>query len=225
MKRFIGIAILISLLTHIHCQNISKDSLILTRDVTNEFNTTTNNKKTLNIRKELNDSVIKSRPSPTRVVWMGAIIPGYGQILNRSYWKVPLVYAGYLGCYFIVSSSSKTYESYRSAYRDIIDDNPKTDSYLDILPAGTTLANYPGGESGLKNNLSSAYQQSRRNRDLTIIGSIAYYGIVLLEAYVDAQLFDFDISTDLSLHIRPTLLDNKLGMNRAAGFQLSLNLK
>ena len=95
---------------------------------------------------------------------------------------------------------------------------------MDILPQGTTLGNYPGGESALRNNLSSAYQQSRRNRDLTIIGSVVYYGIVLLEAYVDAQLFDFDISTDLSLHIRPTLLDN-MGMSRAAGFQLSLNLK
>lgn len=225
MKRFIGVTILIFLLAHVHCQNISKDSLLITRDVADEISKTSGKKKSLNIRKELNDSVIKSRPSPARVVWMGAIIPGYGQILNRSYWKLPLVYAGYLGCYFIVSSSSKTYESYRSAYRDIIDDNPKTDSYLDILPAGTTLANYPGGESGLKNNLSSAYQQSRRNRDLTIIGSIAYYGIVLLEAYVDAQLFDFDISTDLSLHIRPTLLDSNLGMSRAAGLQLSLNLK
>ncbi len=224
MKRFIGIVFLFSLFTHVFSQNVSKDSLIITRDLVDETNTNIAKKKTLVIKKDLNDSVVSSRPSGARVVWMGAIIPGYGQILNRSYWKLPLVYAGYLGCYYIVSTSSKTYESYHSAYRDIIDDNPKTNSFLDILPQGTTLGNYPGGESALRNNLSSAYQQSRRNRDLTIIGSVVYYGIVLLEAYVDAQLFDFDISTDLSLHIRPTLLDN-MGMSRAAGFQLSLNLK
>jgi len=225
LKRFIGIVILIFCLSHVYTQNIIKDTLINSKDIDTETNTITKSKKVLVIRKELNDSIILTRPNPTRVVWMGAIIPGYGQILNRSYWKLPLVYAGFLGCYFIVSSSSKTYESYHSAYRDIIDDNPNSNSFLDILPEGTTLATYPGGESGLKSNLSSAYQQSRRVRDLTIIGSIAYYGIVLLEAYVDAQLFDFDISTDLSLHIRPTLLDNKIGMNRAAGIQLSLNLK
>ena len=225
MKRFIGIVFLLFLLTHVSGQSVSKDSLMVIREVAGGNSTVSSKKKTLNIRKELNDSVINSRPSAARVVWMGAIIPGYGQILNRSYWKLPLVYAGYLGCYFVVSASSKSYESYRSAYLDILDDNPTTNSFLDLLPGGTTLDNYAGGESGLTTNLASAYQQSRRTRDLTIIGSIAIYGIVLLEAYVDAQLFDFDISTDLSLHIRPTLLDNNLGMNKAAGFQLSLNLK
>lgn len=165
------------------------------------------------------------KPDPVKVVWMGAIIPGYGQILNRSYWKLPIVYAGFLGCAYAVNWNSTQYQTYKLAYKDISDTNDNTHSYLDLLPEGYTIDNYPGGESGLKSNLETAYQQYRRYRDLSIIGSVAYYAIVLVEAYVDAQLFDFDISTDLSLHVRPTLINNNYGIPNSPGVQFSLNLK
>ncbi len=183
--------------------------------------------KVIKIAKRLDDSttVKKFKPDPGRAVWMGAIIPGYGQIANRSYWKLPIVYAGFLGCAYAISWTSSRYESYRSAYIDINDDLESTNSYLDILPPGVTIENYPNGISGLRTNLSTYYQQTRRYRDLSIIVSVLYYGLTLLEAYVDAQLFDFDVSTDLSLHIRPSLIDNKYGISKSAGFQLSLNLK
>lgn len=120
----------------------------------------------------------------------GAIIPGYGQILNRSYWKLPIVYAGFLGCTYAITLNSTRYETYRSAYRDISDTNGITNSYLDILPPGYTVS-YPGGYSGLKSVITTKYNQYRRYRDLSIIASVAYYGLTLVEAYVDAQLFDF----------------------------------
>ena len=97
-------------------------------------------------------------------------------------------------------------------------------SLIFYLP-GVTVENYPNGINGLKSNLTTYYQQTRRYRDLSVIVSVLYYGLTLLEAYVDAQLFDFDISTDLSLHIRPSLIDNRYGASKSAGFQLSLNLK
>lgn len=183
--------------------------------------------KVIKIAKRLDDSITvkKFKPDPGRAVWMGAIIPGYGQIANRSYWKLPIVYAGFLGCAYAISWTSSRYESYRSAYIDINDDLESTNSYLDILAPGVTIENYPNGISGLRTNLSTYYQQTRRYRDLSIIVSVLYYGLTLLEAYVDAQLFDFDVSTDLSLHIRPSLIDNKYGISKSAGFQLSLNLK
>ena len=167
----------------------------------------------------------KFKPDPMKVVWMGAIIPGYGQIMNRSYWKVPIVYAGFLGFAYLINRNSRSYESYKQAYKDIIDTNDNTNSFLDILPKGYTLDTYPGGKSGYETNLSSYFEQSRRNRDLSIILAVAYYGITLIEAYVDAQLFDFDISTDLSMHIRPNLINTNLGTNKTLGLQLSLNLK
>jgi hypothetical protein len=165
------------------------------------------------------------KPDPVRVLWMGAIIPGYGQILNRSYWKLPIVYAGFLGCTYAITLNSTRYETYRLAYKDIIDSNDNTNSYLEILPEGYTIDNYPGGKSGLEANLLKFYEQYRRNRDLSIIVSVAYYGLTLVEAYVDAQLFDFDISNDLSMHIRPALLQNNFGKTNSAGVQLSFKLK
>ena len=165
------------------------------------------------------------KPDPVRVLWMGAIIPGYGQILNHSYWKLPIVYGGFVGCAYAVTLTSNRYESYKLAYKDIIDDSESTNSFLDLLPEGYTVDSYPGGLSGLESNLKSFYEQYRRYRDLSIIISVAYYGLTLVEAYVDAQLFDFDIGTDLSMHIRPALFEDNYGKPNSAGIQLSFKLK
>ncbi|OIP84677.1 MAG: hypothetical protein AUK44_01610 [Porphyromonadaceae bacterium CG2_30_38_12] len=165
------------------------------------------------------------KPDPARVVWMGAIIPGFGQILNRRYWKVPIVYAGFVGCAYLISFNSARYEKYKLAYKDISDTNDNTASYLKLLPEGYSVENYPGGVSGLEANLKSFYEQTRRNRDLSVIVSVAYYAVTLIEAYVDAQLFDFDISSDLSLHLQPALLKNNFGTPNTAGVQISLKLK
>ncbi|MDD3077887.1 MAG: DUF5683 domain-containing protein [Paludibacter sp.] len=164
------------------------------------------------------------KPDPVKVVWMGAIIPGYGQILNRSYWKLPLVYAGFIGCAYAINWNARRYTTYKQAYLDISDNDDTTASYLDLIPKGYTIADY-GGTSTFQSNLQSAYENYRRYRDLSIIASVAYYAVVLVEAYVDAQLFDFDISSDLSLHVRPALLDNKYSYTKTPGVQFSLNLK
>jgi hypothetical protein len=229
LKRIIEIVFFVFLFTSVaYGRQVNKaDSLHLKKDSISPVMMETQAKRALKQAKDTVDtlSAAKFKPDPVKVLWMGAIIPGYGQILNRRYWKLPIVYAGFLGCAYAVSYNSRSYETYKLAYKDISDDDPDTNSFLDILPSGTTLENYPGGESGLKSNLSTAYEQKRRYRDLSIIGSVAYYAITLVEAYVDAQLFDFDISTDLSLHIRPALLQNKFGTSNSPGFQLSLNLK
>lgn len=165
------------------------------------------------------------KPDPIRALWMGAIIPGYGQIINRKYWKLPIVYAGFLGCAYAITWNSSRYETYKSAYRDITDGNPNTNSHIDILPNGLTLETYPGGISTYSSNLQSAYEQSRRYRDLSVIATVAYYGITLIDAYVDAHLLDYDISPDLSLNVRPALLHNVNTRSNSYGMQLNLKLK
>lgn len=223
MKRIVGIIFVAFLFAGAMSAQVNEaDSLVIKPDsVINVAKKKTSGK----VKIQEKDTTAEYKPDPIRVVWMGAIIPGYGQILNRSYWKLPIVYAGFLGCAYAVNWNSTHYQTYKLAYKDIADNNANTKSYLDLLPEGYTIDNYPGGESGLKTNLSTAYQQYRRYRDLSIIGSVAYYAIVLVEAYVDAQLFDFDISTDLSLHVRPTLIENKYGVYNSPGVQFSLNLK
>ena len=202
--------------------NTNTDSVILKTDRTETvINTLTQGE----INKNKADT-LTYKPDPVRVVWMGAIIPGYGQILNRSFWKLPIVYAGFLGCGYAITFNSNRYNIFKRAFSDISDNNVLTTSYMNILPTGYTVENYPGGRAGLQTNLKSFYEQSRRNRDLSIILSLGYYAITIVEAYVEAQLFDFDISPDLSLHIRPALLENNLHTNKkAAGMRLSLNLK
>jgi len=225
LKPIFYILIAFFLFTNVVKANVSNaDSLYIKADSLVKPVAEITKKSKANSKKDSADT--KSfKPDPVRVVWMGAIIPGFGQIMNRRYWKVPIVYAGFGVCAYAINFNASRYETYKSAYRDISDVNDQTNSFLSLLPEGYTIDNYPGGKSGLETNLKSFYEQYRRNRDLSIILSIGYYAITLVEAYVDAQLFDFDISTDLSMHLRPALMQNAYGKTNSAGFQLSLHLK
>lgn len=190
---------------------------------------TLNNQPVL-IVKEKNVIVLDSskhkgfKPDPMKVVWMGAIIPGYGQILNKKYWKLPIVYGGFLGFAYAISMNSSRYKTYMTAYRDIVDSDPSTNSFITIIPKGYTIENY-GGEKAYANILKSAQDNCRRYRDLSIITAVGYYAITLVDAYVDAQLYDFDISPDLSLRFQPTLLTDRYGFSKTLGIQCRLSIK
>lgn len=151
------------------------------------------------------------KPNPMRAVWMGAIVPGLGQIYNRSYWKLPIVYGGFMGCVYAITWTSNQYEGYKNAYRDIYYDrrngtisNDPNKSYIAILPEGYTIDRM-GGVSTYENRLKDWQNQSRRLRDISIAATVLVYALTLVDAYVDAQLFDFDISTDLTLNVTPQL--------------------
>jgi len=164
------------------------------------------------------------RPNPSKIVWMGAVVPGWGQILNRKYWKLPIVYGGLLGCYYAYSWNASRYNSYHTAYLDIIDSDPTTNSFLDILPEGYTLESI-GGTSRYTTILKTGQDQFRRQRDLSVIVSVAFYALTLVDAFVDAQLYGFDISPDLSLEIKPIYLRNNVDTSGSFGMQCSFRLK
>ena len=165
------------------------------------------------------------KPDPMKVLWMSAILPGSGQILNRQFFKVPIVYGGFLVFGYLVSWNSSLYQSYKIGYRDIIDNDPNTNGHLDILPPGYTI-DMVGGESRFTSVLKTRQDQTRRSRDLSIFGTIAYYGLTILDAYTSAQLYDFDISPDLSMSVQPTVMPNQLGSTpNTFGVQISFNLK
>ena len=164
------------------------------------------------------------KPDPVKVVWMAAIIPGYGQIMNKKYWKLPLVYGGFLGCAYAITWNGIRYQAYKTAYRDIIDTDLTTNSHIEILPRGYTVESI-GGEATYTNVLKTGQDAFRRYRDLSIIATIGYYAITIIDAYVDAQLYDFDISPDLSLRFQPTLLSNGSGLPNALGMQCSFRFK
>lgn len=177
------------------------------------------------------------KPDPITAVWKGAILPGYGQIINRKYWKLPIVYGGFLGCAYAIAWNSSRYTSYKTAYRDIllyasdaefksiVDKDPSKASFNQILPKGYTIESI-GGIPTYTSSLKSAQDSFRRYRDLSVIVTVAVYALTLVDAFVDAQLYDFDISTDLSMRVQPILIqNNRTRLQHTLGMQCSFSLK
>lgn len=148
-------------------------------------------------------------PDPTRAVWLSVLFPGLGQIYNRRYWKLPIIAGGYAGLAYATSWNNQMLQDYAQAYRDISDDNPDTHSYMDFYPTTVTEADLD--MEWLERTLQSRRNYYRRYRDLCIILMVGLYVICIIDAYVDASLANFSVEPDLSMsmHLRPTLLDNR----------------
>lgn len=161
------------------------------------------------------------RPDPMRAVWMGTIIPGYGQIYNRAYWKLPIVYGAFMGCAYAISWNNRMYQDYKQAYRDILTDTDGTKtSYLDMLPDGYTIEMI-GGKDNYTRVLKNGNDTYRRYRDISIVATVLVYALSIIDAYVDAQLYDFDISTDLTMNISPQLYQDNFN-NRSAELHFAI---
>lgn len=137
-------------------------------------------------------------PDPSKSLWLALTFPGAGQIYNRKYWKLPIIYGGAVGVAYAVSYYGGHYNDYMRGYRDYLDSDPNTNYHLELIPKG-----YPEASAGnyVKNRVNSL----RRYRDIFIVVGVAVYALSVIDAYVDAQLADFDISTDLSMKVRPKL--------------------
>ena len=170
-----------------------------------------------------NDSIVTPPkeifvPNSTRSVWLATIFPGAGQIYNRKYWKLPIIYGGFVGCAYALNWNNKMYKDYSQGYLDIMDNDPTTNSYLDFLPAGYDIS---GQEDRFKKLFKSKKDFYRRNRDLSIFCFIGVYLISIIDAYVDAELSNFDISKDLGFRIEPAVInDRRLG--NSLGLQCSI---
>lgn len=156
------------------------------------------------------------RPDPNKVVWMALAFPGLGQIYNRKYWKLPIVYAGVAGITYAITWNNRNYNDYSRAYRDLLDDNPNSDSYLDVVPDG-----YP--QSQWKTYLEGKQNSARRYRDLSIIIGVAFYAITVVDAFVDASLADFDVSPNLSMKVKPKLEPQPYTIQPSVGCAMQLN--
>lgn len=147
---------------------------------------------------------------PMKATMMAVVLPGLGQIYNRKYWKIPLVYAGFGGLFFSAGFNSTKYNQYMEAFQDFTDGVPKTKSYLDIIPSSVDsdtrdpVLNYsPAEEAHWKERLIQGIDYYKRYRDLSYIGIAGWYLISILDANVDASLFNFDISNNLDIAVYP----------------------
>lgn len=153
-------------------------------------------------------------PSPTRAVWLSALFPGLGQIYNRRYWKLPIVVGGFMGLAYATNWNNNQYQDYLQGYRDLLDSDPQSNSYMDFFPP--TVSESDLDHKWLEQVFKSRKDYARRNRDLCIIGLVALYALCMLDAYVDASLTHFDVGPDLAVDWTPTLMPPAGGGNRPA---------
>ena len=149
-------------------------------------------------------------PNSNRSVWLAMVFPGAGQIYNRKYWKLPIVYGGFVGCAYALNWNNKMYKDYSQAYLDIMDDDPNTKSFEDFLPLNYNIS---GQEERYKEIFRKRKDLYRRQRDLSIFSFIGVYLLSIIDAYVDAELSDFDITKDISLKIEPTTFNQESTRN------------
>ena len=160
------------------------------------------------------------RPNPKRALWLSIILPGAGQIYNRKYWKLPIVYGGFVGCAYAIRWNNMMYKDYSQAYIDIMDDDPTTQSYNQFLHLGNKIT--PENEDRYKELFKKRKDYYRRYRDLSFFILVGVYALSVIDAYVDASLSEFDISKDLSMSISPTIINSQTERNPFKGSALGL---
>lgn len=160
-------------------------------------------------------------PDPKRALWLALAIPGAGQIYNRKYWKLPIFYGGFLGCTYALMWNQQMYKDYSQAYIDIMDDDPNTHSYTDMLPPGYDIS---GMEDRFKTVFKNKKDRYRRWRDYAAFSFVGVYILSVIDAYVDAQLSVFDISRDLSLNVRPAVIQVKGSTTSSAAVGIGCGL-
>lgn len=140
---------------------------------------------------------------------MSTIIPGLGQVYNKKYWKVPIIYAGIVGLGYAINGNQKKYIQYRNAYKYRIDEDPST---VDDFPKYSD------------ENLNTLQKFYHRYRNLSVIGATLLYVMNIVDANVDAHMFTFDVGDDLSLNIQPALINNYANLNQYTT-ALSISIK
>lgn len=146
------------------------------------------------------------RPDTKRAMWLAIVLPGAGQIYNRKYWKLPIIYGGFVGCAYAITWNNQMYHDYSQAYMDIMDDDPTTDSYNQFLHLGATID--ASNMDRYKEIFRKRKDRYRRWRDMGVFVMIGVYAFSIIDAYVDASLSEFDISDDLTLRVEPAFMNS-----------------
>lgn len=164
------------------------------------------------------------RPDTKRAMWLSIVLPGAGQIYNRKYWKLPIIYGGFVGCAYAMRWNNQMYHDYSQAYMDLMDDDPKTESYNQFMHLGAKITD--ANITRYQELFRKRKDRYRRWRDLSFFVMVGVYALSVVDAYVDASLSEFDISDDLSLEVSPAVMGNPAATNpykpTGIGLQCSL---
>lgn len=149
--------------------------------------------------------------SPKKASIYSAILPGLGQAYNKKYWKIPVIYAGFGVIIYYIDWNNDWYGLFRNAYIDIsvatdFDKDAYIRKYSDLPYLATFNYDNSVDKKNVQEYLTKYQAYFRRNRDLLIICTAAFYALNIIDASVDAHLFDFDISDDLTFDWKPTVI-------------------
>jgi len=150
--------------------------------------------------------------SVKKATTLSTICPGAGQFYNRSYWKVPIVMGGFASMFYIIDWNNRGYQRFKLAY-DIVTTTPPGEEFKDEFRGSLS-----------PEVLRNWRNQYRRARDLGIILTGALFLFNIVDAHVDAQLKDYDISDDLAITVEPTVV-NFYSMQRSVRNLPGLSLK
>ena len=148
--------------------------------------------------------ISKPIPSPKKAALLSALLPGFGQVYNKKYWKVPVIYAGLITSAYYINDNHNHYKQYKEAYLIRVDNNPNTiDDFVSQYSS---------------ENLITLKDFYRRNREISMLIFVSIYILNIVDASVDSHLFDYDITDDISLNLSPT------SAKYYSGISLTLNL-
>ncbi len=159
---------------------------------------------------DIQSDITFKKKNPTRAALLSAILPGAGQAYNEKYWKIPIVYFVMGGLVYWADYNNKQYKRYLNAYVALTDDDKNTIDEFNGAVSSDNLLHY-------KNSF-------RRNRDISYIFIGVAYLLNIVDASVDAHFSDYDVGEDLSLRVKPVIMNFKHGQ-ATAGISLSFRLK
>jgi hypothetical protein len=130
-------------------------------------------------------------------------------VYNKKWWKAPIIYAGFGGLGFAIGWNAKRFNTYSDAYRSRVDNDTSTiDEFVGVYTDDNLVV------------LKNFY---KRNMNLAIIFTGVLYALNIIDAAVDAHLFEYDISDDLTLQVQPVL---QLSGSKSGNFTgLTMNMR
>ena len=130
-----------------------------------------------------------------------ALVPGLGQVYNKKYVKIPVIYAAFAGLAYAINFNAGQYNRFKTAYLEFPNDE------FEGLMQQDQIVNY--------------INEYRRWRDISVIGLVLVWGLNVIDANVDAHFYEYDISPEISLNLKPTYKQNAFGPE--LGVKLALN--
>lgn len=145
--------------------------------------------------------------SPAQAAWFSAVCPGLGQMYNKKWWKLPIVYGALGGAIYFLLYSQNEYVKARDSYRAL------------VLPQPNPYQVHPDYQGYGPYEIKSFRDYFRQNRDYAILATAGVYVLQILDATVDAHLRTFDVSDKLSLRLTPGFHTQGLGFSVVLGWR------